>query len=119
VSGNKLIKFPGQACRGNRFHKVLSMVDPHHAERDELIMAHIPLVPVIAKNMGKRYPPWFTLDDLKGPGYLGLVKAGHGFNFRTIRRTRARSTSVSRRMLGPASRGKSKAHLRAVTGPKL
>jgi len=62
-------------------------VVPFPAERtrrDKRILKFMPLVDIIAKRIAKTLPPSFDLDDLRGPGFVGLVegidsfKAGRG-----------------------------------------
>lgn len=48
--------------------------------RDERILAHLPLVDPIARNIVRNLPPSFELDDLRSAGYLGLLHAAERFD---------------------------------------
>jgi RNA polymerase sigma factor (sigma-70 family) len=50
------------------------------AKRDALVVAHILLVPPIARRIHAKLPPCFDLDDLVAVGNLALVRAAMGFD---------------------------------------
>jgi RNA polymerase sigma factor (sigma-70 family) len=52
---------------------------PDSSARDALIEQHLHLVDAIAANVKRSLPPSFELDDLKGAGYLGLIKAAESY----------------------------------------
>jgi RNA polymerase sigma factor (sigma-70 family) len=47
--------------------------------REKRILTYLPLVEVIAKRLAKNLPPSFELDDIRGPGFVGLVEAIDSF----------------------------------------
>lgn len=50
------------------------------AKRDALVVAHVQLVPPIARRIHARLPASFDLDEMVGVGNLALVKAAMGYD---------------------------------------
>jgi len=72
TGSKKLLRLP---CR-------VAVASPSAAEiararRDSYVLANLPLVSVIARTLRKRHhwPPCIDFEDLRGAGYVGLVKA--------------------------------------------
>src|SRR6185369_12052894 len=50
------------------------------AARDALVLAHLPLVDLVAKSKTRKLPPCFEFDDLRGVGYVALIHAAEDFD---------------------------------------
>ena len=61
-------------------HAVSEAVEMGEAQRDQLLLEHLPQVHYIARRIHDRLPPQVPLEDLVHAGILGLMDAVHKYN---------------------------------------
>jgi RNA polymerase sigma factor (sigma-70 family) len=66
--------------KGSRGRKVVQFPKPpSRTVRDDRILSHLHLVEPIARSIARGLPPSFDLDDLRGAGHLGLIRAAEAY----------------------------------------
>jgi RNA polymerase sigma factor for flagellar operon FliA len=58
----------------------VSMYQEVHNQREDLIMAHMPMVKRVAVHLKARLPPFMELDELVQVGMVGLIEAARAFD---------------------------------------
>src|SRR3954471_9242027 len=57
----------------------VSQPPPNTEERDRLVMAHLPLVKILAQRLSQRLPSQVEFNELVSVGVLGLIEAANRF----------------------------------------